>query len=461
MKRIWLILVGLLVLGGAAFGAWKWFARGGDAAAQFRTAEVQTRDIVVTTPATGTIVPEDTIDVGAQVNGLIASFGNGDDGKPVDYRSAVTEGALLAMIDDSLYAADVATAEAALNQAQAQVRLGQANRTQAQAKLDQATKDLNRADKLGVSEALAQADYDAIKSAYDQAAAAVSVAEAQIGQAQAQVAIANAGLIRARRNLNFCRITSPVSGVIIDKRVDVGQTVVASLNAPSLFLIAKDLRKMLVLVQVNEADIGKVKAGDEVTFTVDAVAGRVFHGVVRRVRLNAAITQNVVTYTVEISADNSDLALLPYLTAVVTFTVDHREQVLAVPNAALRFTPVGIAADAAAPAERGGSRGGAGRGDGAGKPEGAAKGDSAGKAPAAAKAERRESAEATGRVWVLDEDGQPRMIRVRTGLTDGSFTEVHTKELADGAQVIVGQSVNNRGGDAAANPFAPQPFRRR
>src|SRR5262249_41659128 len=141
----------------------------------------------------------------------------------------------------------------------------------------------------------------------------------------------------------YCTIKSPVNGVIIDRRVDIGQTVVSSLSAPSLFLIAKDLSKMQVLVQVNEADIGHVKPGDPVTFTADAFPGDSFEGKVRKVRLNATQTQNVVTYTVEIVTDNSSLKLLPYLTANVRFVVDHREQVLAVPNAALRWSPKGFA----------------------------------------------------------------------------------------------------------------------
>lgn len=438
MKRLFTVIILLVILGGAAYGGWRWYSQRGDTTPQYRTAEAKLGDVISVISATGTIVPEDTIDVGAQVNGLIASFGNGTDGKPVDYRSEVTEGSLLAKIDDSLYAADVASAEAQLSQAHAQVRLGEANRLQSKAKLVQAEQDWTRAQKLGVSEALAQADYDAIKSAFDQAVAAVAVTEAQIGQAQAQINIATASVTRAHRNLAYCDILSPVSGVIIDKRVDVGQTVVASLNAPSLFLIAKDLRKMLVLVQVNEADIAGVEPGKPVTFSADAVQGKSFKGVVRKVRLNATMTQNVVTYTVEIATDNADLTLLPYLTANVSFITGKREQVLTVPNAALRFTPSGTAADtASSTSERAGPRTGASR------------------------PERKESAGPRGKVWVLDSTGQPKLVRVTTGLSDGSVTEVQSDELADGATVIVGQSnATVRPSSSSTNPFAPQPFRR-
>lgn len=434
MRRFVLIIVVLVVLAGAGYGGWEWYRRGGDSATpQYRTAEVKISDVVSSISATGTIVPEDTIDVGAQVNGLIATFGNGTDGKPVDYRSEVAEGALLATIDDALYAADVATAEAQQAQAQAQMRLAEASRQQARAKLVQAEQDWARAQKLGVSDALAQADFDAIKSAFEQAIAAVGVAEAQIGQAQAQIGIASASLMRARRNLAYCKITSPVSGVIIDKRVDIGQTVVASLNAPSLFLIAKDLRKMLVLVQVNEADIGGVEVGKGVTYSVDAVPGQTFRGIVRKVRLNATMTQNVVTYTVEISTENPDLKLLPYLTANVTFVTGRREKVLTVPNAALRFTPSGVAADP----QQGGSDRTKTRADVGGK------------------SDRREAGGPRGKVWVVEGTGEPRMVRVRTGLSDGSVTEVISEDLSEGAQVIIAQPNAAAKPGAATNPFAP------
>ena len=163
--------------------------------------------------------------------------------------------------------------------------------------------------------------------------------EAAILQAKASLAQADAGLRRAKRNLDYCTITSPVKGVIIDRRVNIGQTVVSSLNAPSLFLIAKDLTRMQVWVAVNEADIGKIHPGQPVTFTVDAFPGEIFHGEVGKIRLNASMTQNVVTYTIEIITDNSNGRLLPYLTANVQFELHRLKNVLLVPNAALRWTP--------------------------------------------------------------------------------------------------------------------------
>jgi HlyD family secretion protein len=164
------------------------------------------------------------------------------------------------------------------------------------------------------------------------------VGEAAILQAKAGLAQAEAVLRRAQRNLGYCTITSPVKGVIIDRRVNIGQTVVASLNAPSLFLIAKDLTRMQVWVAVNEADIGKIRPGQPVTFTVDAFQGETFRGEVGKIRLNASMTQNVVTYTVEIITDNASGRLLPYLTANVQFELSRASYVLMVPNAALRWT---------------------------------------------------------------------------------------------------------------------------
>ena len=239
----------------------------------------------------------------------------------------------------ALYAADAASAKAQLAQAKAAVQKAQADLGQMKAKLVQTENDWARAQKLGPSDALSQTDFDAARSAYEVAKANLSVGKAAIVQAQGTVTQAEAVLKRALQNLSYCTIVSPVKGVIIDRRVNIGQTVVASLNAPSLFLLAKDLKRLQVWVSVNEADIGRIKPGQPVTFTVDAYAGQVFSGQVGKVRLNATMTQNVVTYTVEIITDNSSGKLLPYLTANVTFIVGEVKNVLLVPNAALRWTP--------------------------------------------------------------------------------------------------------------------------
>lgn len=489
MKRavLWILLLAALAAGGY-FGWREYQRRSAPTSAGFRTAEVKRTDIVSSISATGTVVPEDVVDIGAQVNGLIASFGLDEAGKPVDYRSVVKQDSVLARIDDTLYAADVSSSEAQLAQAHAAVRVAQANRAQAQAKLDQAQRDWARAQKLGESKALSQADYDASKSAFEQAQAALALSEAQIGQSQAQIAIAEASVQRARRNLFYCTIKSPVTGVIIDRRVEIGQTVVSSLNAPSLFLIARDLSRMQVLVQVNEADIGHVTPGAPVTFTADAFPGELFKGEVRKVRLNATMTQNVVTYTVEIVTDNTSLKLLPYLTANVRFIIDKRENVLAVPNAALRWSPPGEGAASSNNAS-GNSASGPRAGQSAaaapasdksadtdkanGKPgdkdvqaskdaPAASTDQSAATAnadqrrgPRTPRANSEAGRRAASRVYVL-RDNQPVPITVKAGLSDGTLTEISSDDLKEGDQIIVGELVASAAGaPASTNPFAP------
>lgn len=465
MKRALVWIVILAVLGTGAFFGYRWYGgRSSDTGSSFRFAPVQRQDVIATISATGTVVPEEVIDVGAQVNGQIATFGMDEAGKPVDYRSTVKADGILATIDDAIYAAQVASDQASLEQSKAAVSVAEATREQARARLDQAQRDWARAQKLGETQALSQADYDAAKSNYDQSGANLAVAEAQIGQAQAQVAIAQAALDRSKRNLYYCVIKSPVDGVIIDRRVEIGQTVVSSLNAPSLFLIAKDLSRMEVLVQVNEADIAHVQPHEAVTFNVDAFPGDAFKGEVRKVRLNATMTQNVVTYTVEIVTDNTGLKLLPYLTANVRFVTARRDQVLTVPNAALRWSPPGADAPPSgdktsagsatigktAPSEKAAA-------DKTVTGEKTAQDDQAGGGRTAG-ARGDSGSRASARVWVL-RDELPVAIRVRAGLSDGSVTEITTDELDEGDQVIVGQVTAGAAASGSTNPFAPQIIR--
>jgi HlyD family secretion protein len=429
MKRAMVTTIALLAIAAAGgYAWWHWFGQHAGKVA-YRTTEVRRTDIVSAITATGTIVPEDVVDVGAQVNGMIASFGKDADGKTVDYRSTVTEGMVLAKIDDTLYSATESSAEANLAQAEAQVVVNQTNVAAAQAKLDQAQKDWARAQKLGPSKSISQADYDAAESAVQQAAAGLDQTKASVTLAQATAASLAAVLKGAKQNLIYCTIKSPVNGVIVDRRVDIGQTVVSSLSAPSLFLIAKDLSKMQVLVQVNEADISHVKPGDSVTFTADAFPGDTFKGQVRKVRLNATQTQNVVTYTVEIVTDNSSMKLLPYLTANVQFVIDHREQVLAVPNAALRWSPRAMARSSAP--------------------------NAAGQTPAPEPAGTAEKKPESPAVWVLGPEGL-RMVKVRTGVSDGTVTEVSSDEIQPGDRVVLSEATVGTPGTTAASPFTPQ-----
>src|SRR2546425_12729431 len=248
--RLSLVVLGVLAL---AAGAWWWRARDGHTLT-FTTTTVKRGDVAATIGATGTIEPLEVVDVGAQVAGRIRSFGTDREGNTVDYGSVMEEGALLAKIDESVYAADFSVAKA--RELSAAANLEQMN-----AKLDQAAAEWKRAQELFANKLVSQVDYDTGKANYEVAKANVSVANSGVAQARAD-------LEKAQRNLDFCTINSPVSGVIIDRRVNIGQTVVASLNAPSLFLIARDLTQMQIWAAVNEADVGRVKPGTPVTFTV-------------------------------------------------------------------------------------------------------------------------------------------------------------------------------------------------
>ncbi|MEW6657994.1 MAG: efflux RND transporter periplasmic adaptor subunit [Thermodesulfobacteriota bacterium] len=396
----------------------------------FLTAKVKRGDLQAVISATGTVEPEEVIDVGAQVAGKIVAFGRDKNGRPVDYGSMVAAGTVLAQIDDALYAADAAQARAGLQHARSDLQSVQANLKQLKAKLVQAELEWRRAQKLGPSQALSQSDFDAARSAFEVARANLEVGQAAIAKARDAVAVAAATLRRAEQNLNYCTIKSPVKGVIIDRRVNIGQTVVASLSAPSLFLLARDLKRLQVWVAVNEADIGNIHPGQPVTFTVDAYPGAVFRGEVGKIRLNATMTQNVVTYTVEVATDNSDGKLLPYLTANVKFLVSERRGVLKVPNAALRWNPKMAQVNEKYRQDL-------------------HKAHQAGKS-------HKKKASNPRRLWVSLGDSV-RPLPVQIGVTDGYQTEVQGVGLAEGLSVVVGAKANetDKSGQGGS-PFAPR-----
>jgi HlyD family secretion protein len=439
-RRILVIAVVAVV---AALALTVYLLSGSSTSAGFRTVQVKRGDLQATISATGTVEPEEVVDVGAQVAGRIVSFGKDKDGEEVDYGSVVEAGMVLARIDDALYAADAASAKAQLAQAKAAVQKAQADLGQMQAKLVQTENDWARARKLGPSDALSQTDFDAARSAYEVAKANLGVGKAAIVQAQGTVTQAEAVLRRALQNLSYCTIVSPVRGVIIDRRVNIGQTVVASLSAPSLFLLAKDLKRLQVWVSVNEADIGRIKPGQPVTFTVDAYPGEVFSGQVGKVRLNATMTQNVVTYTVEIVTDNSSGKLLPYLTANVTFIVGEVKDVLLVPNAALRWTPQveQVVAESRETPKK------------AQKPKTSP--------PVKPEAKAGQEDKARGVVYV-PQGTLVRPVYVALGLSDSSLTEVVSSELKEGALVVVGEMQSEPAGKPApgGSPFTPQLLRK-
>jgi HlyD family secretion protein len=421
------IAVAILAVGA---GAWWWHARG-NSKLSFLTAVVKRGDVAATISASGTIEPEETVDVGAQVAGRITAFGTDINGKAIDYDSVVKKGAVLAKIDDSVYAAALAVAKAQVEQAKAGELSAAANVEQMNAKLIQAAAEWKRAQALYASKLMAQVDYDTDEANYEVAKSDVSVADAGVAEAKAATVQAQAALDGAQRNLDFCIITSPVNGVIIDRRVNIGQTVVASLNAPSLFLIAEDLTKMQIWVAVNEADVARIKSGAPVTFTCDAFPGRQFAGTVGKVRLNATMTQNVVMYTVEVNTENPDNVLLPYLTANVDFTVDKQTNVLLVPNAALRWSPSSpneIAADV--------------RSQNLIDPPN-------GNNPSGAKG----SNGSQGVIWLKSGD-YVRSIKVKVGTSDGSDTAVVAENLKEGEEVVTGETTGPEQG-GTQNPFIP------
>lgn len=447
-----------------------WYQREADPKLpKLRTAVVEQGDIQFTTDATGTVEPEEVVDVGAQVAGKIQSLGVDprDPKRAIDYGSPVSVGTILAHVDDSLYQSDVEQARAEVDSAQAQVEATAAQLLESQANVERAEKDLLqlqakqfqaerdwvRAQGLWKSSpgALSESDYDLAKTTFDAARAAVGVGTASIAQAKAllsnskaagsksaaDLGIAKANLKRAETNLGYCTIKSPVSGVIIDRRINVGQTVVSSLNSPSLFLIAKDLKRLQVWASVNEADIGHVHSGQSVQFSVDAFPNQTFKGVVApdQPRLNASMNQNVVTYTVVVNTDNSSGKLIPYMTADLQFEVSRHTNILTVPNSALRWQPT---------AERLAA---------AGIENKSAPATSAAERRAEAKSESGESAEGT--VWIVN-DGLVRPIKVQTGLTDGTRTEVRGEGLQAGMQIAIGEEIS-----AAAettDPFSPKMF---
>ncbi len=339
------LLLGIAVVAILGGGAWWWTARKGEAAdSAYRTATIERGDIRVAISATGTLSAISTVTVGSQISGQVTDV-------LVDYNSEVKKGEVLARIDPSTY-------EAQIEQGNAQIANAQASLKQAQATLANAELDYTRKADLGRQKLVAQSDVDLARAARDQARAQVNAAQAQIRQQTASTQT-------TRVNLDRTVIRSPVDGVVLTRTIEPGQTVAASLQAPELFTIAEDLSKMKIELAVDEADIGQVKVGQAVSFTVDAFADRQFRGQVQQVRLSATTTSNVVTYPVVVSVDNSDGTLLPGLTVNAEIEVSKRDDILKVSNAALRYKPTGEAATAtaAAQAPQGGQNRGGGIGD--------------------------------------------------------------------------------------------------
>jgi HlyD family secretion protein len=430
-----LVVAGLVVLGAA--GAWRLWLRQ-DREPRFHTAALKRGDLVAAISATGTVEPEQVVDVGAQVTGIIRAFGSDANNKLVDYGSVVKEGTVLARIDDTLYVAAVQIDKAQLEQARANLINAKANVPQMKAKLVEAEADWRRAKVLGPSQALAPTIYDQYKATYETAKSNLAMAEAAVKTAAAALQTAAATLKKDEENLAYCTVKSPVAGVVIDRRVNIGQTIVSSMSTSSLFLIAKDLKRIQVWASVNEADIGKIHEGQEVAFTVDAFGDQIFRGRVNKIRLNATMSQNVVTYTVEVNYDNADGKLLPYLTTNLQFEVGRRQNVLLAPNAALRWVPgPGLISSES---HRAVSDTAAGRPGGRGD-DTAASGAS----------------QSHGTIWVAG-GAFVRPVNVHVGLTDGAWTEVGGDGLSEDLRVVVSEVRREHEGSQSegTSPLIPQ-----
>jgi HlyD family secretion protein len=469
-----------------ALGAGLVYLRGRGEAPRYTTGTVDRGDVVEVVGATGTLEAVTTVQVGSQVSGTIQTLG-------ADFNARVKKGQVVARLDPSLF-------EARLGQARAQLQTARANTDRARAEVEDTRQKYERAKELALRQLLPASDLDTAKANQDAAVAQVKANQAAEAQAQAN-------LNQAQVDLSHTIITTPIDGVVISRNVDVGQTVAASFQAPVLFLIAGDLTLMRVNASVDEADIGRVREGQEVGFHVDAFPERQFEGKVEQVRLNPTSVQNVVTYNTIVTVDNKNLLLRPGMTATVSIIVRKAEQALRIPAGALRFRPEGFAppgqarrggaaAGAGGPipgtalaSERRGQRGaGAAGGPGGPPPEG--RGAPGGGPPGGGQGSRGPGAGqgapgqggpgalgqggpgqggwGRGRpstVFVLDETGKPKPVEVRVGISDGQFVEVR-EGLTEGASVVTGAEIPGArgaprpGASPSTNPFSPQ-FQRR
>ena len=498
-SRSGLALLVLIVVAAAGYAAWRYFGTAGDAP-KYKLAKVESGPLTAIVSSTGTLNPVVSVSVGSQVSGQIKELF-------ADFNSPVQAGQLIARIDPETFQLRVRQAEADLESTRASVAVQKAEVARVTATLMDAQRDLERKKMLVEKNFISAADRDKAEAAYEVAKAALDVALAQANNSSAVVKQRESQLSQAKVDLERTGIRSPVDGVVVKRSVDTGQTVAASLQAPELFIIAKNLSDMQVETSIDEADVGRIVVGQKASFTVDAFPGRSFSGQVTQIRKAATVVSNVVTYTVIVAAANPDLTLLPGMTANVRITTAEKDQALKLPNAALRFRPAGAADDkkavaALSPAPTPGGNGG-GTGGGAGQAQlrerlvaelrldadQQAKLDliftgmrdkfraarelpeaEKGKAQERNRAEIREKLAAiltpeqkqrydemageaqaaragggggSGRVWIIGEDSSPKAVTVRLGLTDGSMTEIVSGDIREGSEVIVGQQAAN------------------
>ena len=447
-KYLWIVGIAVLAVGG-----W-WFYSQGKSGPQYQTARVDRGSVQASISATGNTNAVVTVQVGSQVSGNIKEL-------HADFNTRVKKGQLVALIDPQPFQARVDQASAALDNAKAAVVSAQAGIVKAEADIASAQAAVANQEaailkaKAAIVDAKSKAtaneslfkqgiisnqDMVTAQSTYDQAVAEEQAAEAQmdaakhqvqsaeaqkrvvvtqLAGAQAQVRQAEAALSQAQIDLDHTHITAPVDGTVVSRNMDVGQTVAASFQSPTIFLIAQDLTKMQVDTNVDEADVGQVKMGQPATFTVDAYPATTFRGTVAQIRQAPINVQNVVTYDVVVAVSNQDLKLFPGMTASVRILTNRADEVLKLPNAALRYRPANLTTTDAVHA-----------------------------------AGKRKAGEQT--IWVLDQNGTPKPVSVKLGISDGNYTAADSADLQPGAQVIVAATGKSAAGASGGSSGAPR-----
>jgi HlyD family secretion protein len=500
IKRRRALLIGAVVLAGVAVAAVFYFGDKANAN-DYLTAKAERTNVEVSVSATGTVQAVTTVQVGSQVSGTVQWLG-------ADFNTQVKQGQVIAKLDPAIFqaqvdnqTANVQNAQASIQAAETEITNQKANLSAAKANVEVARVQRDDAQALvkryeslknvlsGRELEAAQAQANAAAGRYEQAVAQVSMVEAgnsaaraKLQQAKASLAQAQAQLSQSRANLEHSIITSPIDGVVVSRNVDVGQTVAASLQAPTLFTIANDLTKMQVLASIDEADVGQIKQGIKANFTVDAFPGEVFAGEITQLRLNAQTLQNVVTYSAVIEAVNPEMKLRPGMTANITIPVAKRDGVLAVPNAALRFRPnlseqemrekieayrnrrqgerQAQGGQEGQPAQEGQARQGQqgqgqqGQGQQGGQREGRQQGGGEQGAQAGGEGGQRRQGQM---VWVLVGEKQIEPRFVRTGITNGRMTEIVGGDLNEGDTIVIGQNDANGGNRQQGSPFGGRP----
>lgn len=439
MKRI-IIAVLVLVIAGGGYGVWRARANKSANATTYRLVEITKGDLLSVVAATGNLQPVTTVQVGTQVSGIV-------DAVLVDFNDHVKAGQVIARVDKTLLLAAVASSRAQLERAEAEQR--------------HAAAEYARLSDLHEQKMISDSEFN--------------TAQYNVDVSKASVKSAKVDLERAERNLGYATITAPIDGIVVQRSIDPGQTVQASFSAPQLFQIAGDLAAMQILVSVDESDIGQIKVGQPVKFTVQAYPDDSFTGTVRQVRLQSVTQENVVNYIAVVDVPNADQRLLPGMTASVEFIVDQVKDVFQVPNAALRYRPEASlmtavmdrkkaewqakggpggqgAAGAGADTSRGGRRDSAGQGGAAG---GAHGGGMPGGMPGGMGGGMGGAGAQRSMLWFTGSDGKLDVMFVRTGITDGTNTEIRGRNIEAGTQVIAG--VISAGSPAAASSTA-SPF---